>query len=65
MRRYGRGYDDGLVTAIAVCPTCSTAIRASMADLYRALPLTYGSPTMSPHCADEVKYDVVDRVVAA
>ena len=31
-----------------------------MADLYRALPKTWGSPTMSPHCADEVKYGVVD-----
>ncbi len=35
----------------------------SMADLYRAVPKTWGSPTMSPHCADEVKYDVVERVV--
>jgi phosphomannomutase/phosphoglucomutase len=36
-----------------------------MADLYRALPRTWGSPTMSPHCDDEVKYDVVKRVVTA
>ncbi len=35
-----------------------------MADLYRALPLTYGTPTMSPHCDDDKKYGVVDRVVA-
>jgi phosphomannomutase/phosphoglucomutase len=35
----------------------------SMADLYRALPKTWGSPTMSPKCGDEVKYDVVGRVV--
>jgi len=35
-----------------------------MADLRRALPKTWGSPTMSPHCADEVKYGVVDKVVA-
>ena len=34
-----------------------------MADLYRELPKTWGSPTMSPHCADEVKYAVADRVV--
>jgi phosphomannomutase / phosphoglucomutase len=26
------------------------------------LPKTWGSPTMSPHCADEVKYDVAERV---
>jgi phosphomannomutase/phosphoglucomutase len=35
-----------------------------MADLYRELPRTWGSPTMSPHCADEVKYQVAERVVA-
>jgi phosphomannomutase/phosphoglucomutase len=35
-----------------------------MADLYRDLPHTYGSPTMSAHCADEVKYAVADKVTA-
>jgi phosphomannomutase/phosphoglucomutase len=35
-----------------------------MADLYRELPKTWQSPTMSPHCADEKKYGVVDRVIA-
>ncbi|MEZ5810821.1 MAG: phosphomannomutase/phosphoglucomutase [Rhizobiaceae bacterium] len=59
----GRGYDDGLVTAIAICEMLDRNPGKSMADLYRDLPLTYGSPTMSPHCADEVKYQVVDRVV--
>lgn len=59
----GRGYDDGLVTAIAVCRMLDRNPGKSMADLYRDLPLTFGSPTMSPHCADEVKYDVADRVV--
>ena len=34
----------------------------TMADLYRDLPKTWGSPTMSPHCADEIKYDVANRV---
>jgi phosphomannomutase / phosphoglucomutase len=33
-----------------------------MAELYEALPRTFGSPTMSPHCDDEKKYAVVDRV---
>ena len=36
----------------------------SMADLRRALPKTWGSPTMSPYCADEEKYGVVDRIIA-
>jgi phosphomannomutase/phosphoglucomutase len=60
----GRGYDDGFVTAIAVLEMLARNPEKSMADLYRALPRTWGSPTMSPHCADEVKYAVADRVVA-
>ena len=59
----GRGYDDGVVTAIAVLDMLDRNPGKSMADLYRALPVTYGSPTMAPHCADEVKYDVVARTV--
>jgi phosphomannomutase/phosphoglucomutase len=34
-----------------------------MADLRKALPKTWGSPTMSPHCDDEKKYGVADAVV--
>jgi phosphomannomutase/phosphoglucomutase len=34
-----------------------------MADLKNALPKTWSSPTMSPHCDDEKKYGVVDEVV--
>jgi phosphomannomutase/phosphoglucomutase len=60
----GRGYDDGIVSAIAVCQMLDRSPGKSMADLYRALPKTWGSPTMSPYCADEVKYQVVDRVTA-
>jgi phosphomannomutase/phosphoglucomutase len=59
----GRGYDDGILTAIAVVEMLDRNPDRSMADLYRALPKTWGSPTMSPTCADEVKYHVVDRVV--
>jgi phosphomannomutase/phosphoglucomutase len=60
----GRGYDDGVVTAIAVLDMLDRNPGSSMADLYRALPVTYGSPTMAPHCGDEVKYDVVARAVS-
>jgi phosphomannomutase/phosphoglucomutase len=55
----GYGYDDGLLSAFAVCDMLDRNPGKSMADLRRALPKTWGSPTMSPHCADEVKYDVV------
>lgn len=60
----GRGYDDGVVTAITVLDMMDRNPDKSMADLYRALPKTWGSPTMSPHCADEIKYGVVEKVVA-
>ena len=60
----GLGYDDGFVTAIAVLDMLERNPLKSMADLYRELPKTWGSPTMSPHCADEIKYDVAARVTA-
>jgi phosphomannomutase/phosphoglucomutase len=59
----GRGYDDGLISALAICDMLDRNPGKSMADLKNALPKTWGSPTMSPHCADEVKYAVVDQVV--
>jgi phosphomannomutase/phosphoglucomutase len=60
----GRGYDDGLIFALAVCDMLDRNPGKSMADLKNALPKTWSSPTMSPHCADETKYGVVDEVVA-
>ncbi|MER8752162.1 phosphomannomutase/phosphoglucomutase [Mesorhizobium sp. M1050] len=59
----GRGYDDGLLTAIAVCQMLDRNQGKTLADLYRDLPLTFGTPTMSPHCPDEMKYGVVAKVV--
>src|SRR5712691_11685550 len=60
---FGRGYDDGLVSAIAICDMLDRNPAKKMSDLKNALPKTWGSPTMSPHCADEAKYGVVDKVV--
>lgn len=60
----GRGYDDGLVSAIAVLDMLDRNPDKSMAELFDSLPTTWGSPTMSPHCDDEKKYDVVDAVTA-
>ena len=56
-RRPGRG--------ASPCATCSIAIPdKTLADLKNALPKTWGSPTMSPHCADETKYGIVDKITA-
>ena len=59
----GRGYDDGVLTAIHVIEMLDRNPGKSMADLYKALPKTWGSPTMSPHCDDEVKYGIVDKII--
>src|SRR5262247_2512687 len=60
---YGRGYDDGLIFALAVCDMLDRNPDKKMSDLKNALPKTWQSPTMAPHCPDEVKYGVVDEVV--
>src|SRR2546421_11227376 len=60
---YGRSYDDGVVSALAVLDMMDRNQGKKFPDLKTALPKTWGSPTMSPHCADETKYGVVDAVV--
>jgi phosphomannomutase / phosphoglucomutase len=61
---FGHGYDDGIATAIAICRMLDRAGGQSLADLYRALPVSYTSPTLSPHCDDDKKYGVVERLSA-
>lgn len=60
----GRGYDDGFVSAIAILDMLDRNPTRTMADLKNALPKTWSSPTMSPHCDDEKKYGVCDKVIA-
>src|SRR5262252_2238302 len=59
----GRGYDDGLIFAFSICDMLDRNPDKSMADLKNALPKTWSSPTMSPHCPDEIKYKIVEDVV--
>jgi phosphomannomutase / phosphoglucomutase len=61
---YGHGYDDGLVSAIAICRMLDRAAGKSLAQLYQMLPQTFTTPTMSPACADDVKYNVVKELTA-
>jgi phosphomannomutase/phosphoglucomutase len=60
----GRGYDDGILSAVTICQLLDRNPTQSMADLKNALPKTWSSPTMSPKCGDTVKYGVVDAVIA-
>lgn len=60
---FGRGYDCGLTAAAAVLAMLDRNPDKSLADLKAALPVAYTSLTMSPHCADDQKYGVVQGVV--
>jgi len=60
----GRGYDCGLTAAAAVLAMLDRNEGKKLSDMRKALPVAHTSLTMSPHCADEVKYGVVDQVVA-
>jgi phosphomannomutase/phosphoglucomutase len=60
----GRGYDCALTAAAAILSVLDRNPGKKLSALKDALPVAYTSLTMSPHCADEKKYGVVDNVVA-
>ncbi|MFM8938621.1 MAG: phosphomannomutase/phosphoglucomutase [Phenylobacterium sp.] len=60
----GRGYDCGLTAAAAILGMLDRNPDRSLSQLKDALPQAWTSLTMSPHCADEAKYGVVEGVVA-
>lgn len=60
----GRGYDDGVATAGLVLDLVARAHRP-LSALREELAPAWTSLTMSPHCADDAKYDVVARLTAA
>ena len=60
----GRGYDCGLTAAAAILAMLDRNPGKALSQLKAALPVAYTSLTMSPHCADETKYGVVEEIVA-
>ena len=60
----GRGYDCGLTAAAAILGMLDRNPGKSLSQLKEALPQAWTSLTMSPHCADEAKYGVVEGIVA-
>ncbi|MBX3478709.1 MAG: phosphomannomutase/phosphoglucomutase, partial [Brevundimonas sp.] len=60
----GHGYDDGIVAAGAVLAMLDRNPGRTLSELKAALPDAWTSLTMSPHCDDELKYEVLDRIVA-
>jgi phosphomannomutase/phosphoglucomutase len=60
----GHGYDDGLVAASAVLAMLDRNPGKTLSELKTALPDAWTSLTMSPHCSDETKYQVLEKLVA-
>ncbi len=60
----GHGYDDGLVAAAAVLAMLDRNPGKKLSELKAALPDAWTSLTMSPHCSDETKYEVLEKLVA-
>ncbi len=58
----GRGYDDGVVTAVTICRMMDRNAGKSLSDLKDALPKTWGSPTMGPFCPDDRKYHLIEDI---
>lgn len=54
----GRGYDDALIAAAAIVQMLDRH-GGPMSTLIDALPPSWNSPTMSPYCSDDDKYEVV------
>ncbi len=59
----GHGYDDGIVAAGAVLAMLDRNPGKTLSELKAALPDAWTSLTMSPHCDDELKYEVLERIV--
>ena len=58
----GRGYDDGLMSALEVLKILDNNKNKTFSDLYDELQTTFSSPTMSPKCPDEVKYEIIEKI---
>ena len=55
------GFDDGVYAALRFAEYVSQ-LDGSLSEIIASTPYYVSSPTINAHCADEVKYDVVDRL---
>ncbi len=60
----GRGYDCGLRAALEVVKMLDRRPGVALSALVDALPAAFSTPTLSPACPDEVKYEALARIRA-
>ena len=58
----GRGYDDGVLSAIEIIKILDENITKTISEIYNELPKTFSTPTMSPKCPEEEKYKIVEDI---
>jgi len=58
---YGRGYDDGSLSAVHFCNFLSQQDEP-LSHILESLPKSYQTPTMAPFCDDHEKYAVVEQI---
>jgi phosphomannomutase/phosphoglucomutase len=57
------GFDDGVYAALRFAEYVSN-LEGTLSEIIATTPYYVSSPTINAYCADEVKYDVVDRLTA-
>ncbi len=57
------GFDDALFVACKLCEYLSNS-DMSLSEIINSFPKYYTSPEIKTHCADDVKYKVVDKLVS-
>lgn len=58
----GNGYDDPLVAICELCKLLNETTKISLSKHVDALPKSWITPTLSPYCHDDEKYQTVDRI---
>ncbi len=60
----GRGYDCALRVAVEILKLLDRHPDKTLSSLEATLPRVFATPTLSPHCPDDQKYHVLERVIA-
>jgi phosphomannomutase/phosphoglucomutase len=58
----GHAYDDAIAASIQLLKMLDASGK-TLSEIVDEMPKTWMSPTLSPHCPDDLKYDVVERVM--
>jgi phosphomannomutase/phosphoglucomutase len=58
----GRGYDDGIATALEVCRLLDRYPEKTLSNFFETLDKTWGNIPILPLCSDKVKYEIIEKI---